>query len=138
MTGYAQAAISAYKRIEVNTYSDKRLILLKLFEGLMDSIKKAARAILSQNYEEKGKNIARAVAILGELCAALDREQEAEWLTNLEALYFYAMQELTLANLENDLSHLKNAERALTPIYEAWQEAVKISRQQERETAGEK
>ncbi len=133
MTGYAQVAISAYKRSEVNTYSDKRLILLKLFEGLLESIKKAAQALLSKNYEEKGKSIARAVAILGELAAALDRNQNEEWIDNLGALYFYAMNELTLANLENDLARLKNVERVLVPIYEAWQEAIQKSRQEEKE-----
>ena len=130
MVRHAQAAISAYKHFETSTYTDKRLILLKLFSALLDSVNKAAKAILAKNYEEKGKNIARAIMILGELNAALDRRQENELITNLEALYFYAIEELCWANLKNDLSRLKNVERILKPLAEAWEEAVQKERQE--------
>ncbi|MBA2849147.1 flagellar protein FliS [Thermosulfuriphilus ammonigenes] len=126
-------ALATYKQVETTTFTDKGWILLKLYEGLLESVRMATKAILAGNMAEKGRHLTKAIAIVGELNAALDRNLQEELVANLEGLYLFIQQELTWANLKNEVSHLKNVEKVLNILYEAWKEAVKQERKAEKE-----
>src|SRR5215470_4269067 len=121
MTMYNRAA-NVYRKVFVDSAPPSR-ILDELYAGLLQDCQDATRCILSMDRAGKGKHISRALAILGEIEAALDRKAAPELTQNLAALYSFARARLFAASVNMDARPLAEVERVLRPIREAFQEA---------------
>lgn len=116
LAAYAQGGLEA----SVVGASPHQLVLL-LMDGVLAAVRKAGRAMQEGQYEEKGKAIIKAVAILEDgLSGVLDVRAGGELAANLDALYQYCVMRLWEAHQDNDLSKLKEVERLFEPIRDAW------------------
>lgn len=122
-TGRA-AAGSAYARIGVETAvegADPHRLVALLFDGLLESIAQARGAIRERRVDAKVRAVARAVRIVEEgLRAGLNQREGGSLARDLDALYTYLAQRLTLANLHNDESMLDECARLVEPLRSAW------------------
>lgn len=117
-------AYNAYRESAVNTVEDNRMVLLKLFEGLIKFIGAAKRGIEVKSPKIRGENISKAMAIITELHCAVDMERGGSIAANLDSLYKYVMDQLTQGNIKNDTEALTQAENILTTLKEGFEGAV--------------
>lgn len=118
----------AYQQVQVQTGvedADGRRLVSLLFEGALGAISSARSAMARGDIEAKGVQIGRAVRIVDEgLRGSLDLNQGGALAANLDGLYAYVVRRLTEANLRNDDAALGECARLLSPLREAWSEAV--------------
>ena len=123
-----QHSIQAYANVglqtEVFSASPERLITL-LFNGAQAAILKARLYMENNNIEGRGMSLSKAIDIVDSgLKASVDKNAGGEVANSLVATYDLIIQNLLLANLNNDFEKLALAERMLTNIASAWREAV--------------
>ena len=118
-----QNGCNAYRQSAANTVEDKRVILLKLYDGALKFLANAKRGIIEQSPRIRGENISKVMAIIDELNCALDMDKGGQLAAQLGGLYQFAMDQLATANLKNDLQALGQAERILATLKEGFEEA---------------
>jgi len=123
-TSISSRAASAYKRVSVQTSVDgaspHQLVVL-LYEALLASLPKAARAIQAQDVQSKSYEIGRSVRILEEgLLSGLNTQDGGEVAVNLRSLYAYCIQCLTRANVSNDAQKVAEVIALIEPVAQAW------------------
>ena len=119
-----QTGCNAYKQSAGNTVEDNRVVLIKLYDGALKFLAHARRGILEASPKIRGENIAKAMAIITELDCALDRENGEPIATQLSTLYSHAMDQLTVANLNNDIQAIEHVECILREIMEGFEMAL--------------
>ncbi|MBA4706825.1 flagellar export chaperone FliS [Aquitalea aquatica] len=97
-------------------------LVVLLYEGAIKAINQAGYAIESQRYDEKARLVSKTIDIIDGLRESLDLQQGSEAAGNLNDLYIYMKQRLSIANLKNDLEILAEVRRLLETILPAWQE----------------
>lgn len=122
--GAQQVGIGAYKamgaRSAVDDANPHRLVLM-LFDGALDQIHQARGALQRGDVPEKCRAIRHAVRIVEEgLLAPLDLEGGGEIAANLDALYRYVLQQLTMANLRNDEKLLHECVQLIQVVRDGW------------------
>ncbi len=117
---------TAYNRI-ASTMDSRELMLVKLLEGTVRFIGAAREGLKSGDIKMKCENISRTVAIVTELDCALDREMGVSLVENLENLYAYILNRITLANLRNDDQIMAEVESLLITIQDGFVEAFKAT-----------
>ncbi len=95
-----------------------------LYEGAIKFCKKAVIAIEKGDIAGRGENVSRAYDIVLELMNTLDHKVGGDIAANLEQLYMYITDELTQANINNDVNRLNNAIKILTTLYDGWKQAI--------------
>ena len=113
---YRQVGVSS----AVDNASPHRLVTM-LYDGLLESLAEARGALIKHDIEAKGRAVGRAVRILEEgLRGGLNSDAGGELAHNLNALYSYISQRLTLANLRNDADALSECYALVEPLRDAW------------------
>jgi flagellar protein FliS len=110
-----------YQQTQVMTSSRVQIVVL-LYDAAVQSIELARAGIESNNPQDKGRFIGRAISIIGELNSVLDFEQGGEIARSLHRLYEYMLSELVMANARNDVRRLDGPLRSLTTLREGWRE----------------
>lgn len=118
------AQSNAYRQIGVTSAVDganpHRLVGL-LYDGLLESIAEARGALRAGNVETKCRSLGRAVRIVEEgLKGGLDTRAGGALAVNLNLLYGYVSQRLTMANLRNDEAALQECADLIQPLRDAW------------------
>ncbi len=93
--------IATYQNTAVTTQSKGRLIVM-LYEGAIKFLNLAIKELEAQDYEAKGRYIAKAGDIIRELNTVLDMEAGGEISQNLRQLYNFMSSQLTAANAKCD------------------------------------
>ncbi len=127
--------MNPYLQTEAETLTPGQL-LLKAYKDVLDLVDEAKNAIENNDIMTKAKAISKASRIINVLKAALDFEQGGEIAKNLDYLYAVVLDQLALANANNSVENLENVKEILTPLYEAWKEAVKKEEGIETENDG--
>lgn len=83
----------------------------------------------------KCRSLDKAVEILSHLQGVLDKEAGGEIAANLERLYTYMIQELTVANYKSDLKRMKTVAKILKEIRDGWDEMLRQRRTSPEVTA---
>ncbi len=112
-----------YKQTSIQSASKEKLLLM-LYEGAIKFMKLSMASIEQKKLAEKGVNIGRAYDIILELNNTLDHKVGGDVSKNLEQLYMYITEQLTHANIKNDVQHMKNALKVTETLYEGWVKAV--------------
>ena len=132
MFGPSKFGTRAYEHTGVETgvmAADPHKLIQMLFEGARVSISKALFALEHGDIARKGESISRAVAIIVEgLNASLSWDANPEMADRLAALYDYMARRLTEANLNNDPSPLREADRLLAELEGAWRQIAPTRR----------
>lgn len=116
-------AANAYRKVFVESAAPTR-ILDELYGALLADCRRGAESIRSGDVAGKGVAIGRALAIVGELQAALNHEAAPDLCRNLAALYQFVRGRLTKATLRMDASALEEIERVVAPLREGFQRAA--------------
>jgi len=127
-----KSAYQKYKQTSIQSASKEKLLLM-LYEGAIKFVKLAIQSLEQKKVAEKGVNIGRAYDIVMELNNTLDHNVGGEISQNLERLYNYITDQLTQANIKNDVQSLQNALKVLETLYEGWQKAVEQLKNQNGE-----
>ena len=113
---------NGYKQYQktVKSTTDKKKIVLMLYDGAILFLKKAIIAIEENKNVEKMEKINRVIAILSELASSLDMANGGEIAVNLLRLYDFMIDYLYQANSENDINKINRVISLLSKIREGW------------------
>jgi flagellar protein FliS len=115
--------IAAYKKTVIET-TDRVQIVLMLYDGALNHLKRARLKISSGDIISKGQHFSKATSIVGELSNVLDMEKGGDISANLRRLYDFVQQRLLYANMHNDIKSLEEAEEVLNTIRSGWKEMM--------------
>lgn len=118
-TAYAQ---NAYTDTMVVTTTNPLDLIIQLYDGAITRLSKAAFCIKKGDKAQKMQYITRTIAIIEELLASLNMDDGGEVAMNLQGLYIYMLQQLTVANAKDDLEKIKEVEELLKGLRSAWKE----------------
>ncbi len=122
-----------YRKNHILT-ADRGTILLMLYQGAIDFLRRAKASLESGDMAEKGERLLRAQAIIAELHVTLDVKAGGEMTENLERLYLFMLDQITKCNLNNDPEPLENVISLLCTLKEGWEGAVaEVKRQAAQE-----
>lgn len=111
-----------YRQTEVSTADRGKLVVL-LYEGAVNFLKKAGEGTREGNIEKKCNNINRAQDIIQELNNALKMNEGGEIAGNLRSLYFFMERHLIKAKIEtDDTKKIDEVVSMLSRLCEAWVE----------------
>jgi len=115
---------AAYRKVEVAANIDgaspHKLIAL-LYQGILQSLTAARLALASGNISAKSEQLGRAVRYIEEgLIVSLDEGRGGELAQNLRGVYSYSLARLTLANLRNDETLIREVIDLIEPLARAW------------------
>ena len=108
-------------------------IVLALYDGAISALDHGTEAFNDGDVARRGSAITKAIAILGELQVALNREAgpHEELATSLDALYHYMIHELSNANLQDKPQPLLECKDLLSGIRDAWAQMLQSLNEEE-------
>ncbi len=109
----------------VRSTTDKKKIVLMLFDGAIMFLKKAIIAINNGDNSVKMEKLSRTIAILSELMSSLDMKNGGEVAENLMRLYDFMIDYLYQANDENSIEKINRVIKMLSDIRESWSIIIK-------------
>lgn len=112
-----------YRQTSVKT-ANRGQILIMLYEGAIQNVKKAALAIDKKDMAAKGLAIGKAHDIINELTNTLNFEVGGDIARNLERLYNFMTEQLVKANISNSKEPLIAVQKNLETLLEGWRGAV--------------
>jgi flagellar protein FliS len=116
----AAAQYNAYKRVDVETASQGKLIVM-LFNGAIQRAEEAKRQLAKGRTDGVHNNLLRAQDIVAELRSALDMKVAVA--RQLDRIYEYFQHLLIKANIRKDSTPLDEVVVHLTTMRNTWQEA---------------
>ena len=122
-------ALESYGEVSVRAgtaYADSVQLIQMLFDGFIDSLATAEGQIERNEIQEKGDSLSRAIRIVLGLQGSLDYERGGEIATNLGDLYDYCTRRLLHANLRNDIDAVREVNRLMSEIRDAWQQVPEL------------
>ena len=125
MNAYTQQ----YQQNQILTASPEQ-ILVMLYDAAIRFTRQAKIGIETGNRVQKLEGVSRAMAIITEFANTLDHNIGGEIAANLDALYAFMNNELSKANLNNDIEKLKVVETLLLDLRGTWAEAIEIARKE--------
>ncbi len=123
MSANAAAVLSKYGAVQVTTCTPGQLLVM-LYDGLFRFLVEAQVALRANDRARAGERIGRAHSIIELLASTLDPTHAPELCQNLEGVYLFCMNRVVAANVHQDPARLEEVLRVLTPLREAWREAV--------------
>jgi flagellar protein FliS len=99
-----------------------------LYDGAIRFTRQAIAGVEEGDLLKKLEGTRRSMAIVTEFANTLDHEIGGEIAENLDALYAFMTRELTVANINNDVSRYKVVENLLVDLRSTWVEAIEIKR----------
>ena len=115
------SGVQMYRKTNVVTADPKRLVLM-CYEGAIDSLKIGKQKIAEKDYEEKGKNIAKARDIISEMKSSLNFEEGGTIASNLDSLYNYMLRRIIEADLANNVQAMDDVIGMLEDLKSAWED----------------
>ncbi len=106
-------------------------LIVMLYDRAIQSLKSCSDSLKGGETDLKAKGLAlcRAVDIISELQSVLDRKRGGEIAQNLDKLYTYMLEKLTIANYENNQASIQEVTRLLEELREGWKGAAAQSTQ---------
>lgn len=126
---YAQQ-LDIYKKNQFYT-ADKGTLLLMLYRGAIDFLRRAKGHLERGEIAEKGIYISKAHAVVAELLNSLDVKAGGDLGRSLESLYGFMLDQLMDAHLENNVKPIDDVISLLSTLNEAWEAAVAQVRKNE-------
>ncbi|MEQ8764006.1 MAG: flagellar export chaperone FliS [Planctomycetota bacterium] len=120
------SAARRYHEAQILNATPVKLICL-LYAGAQRFLEKGETAMQNRNRAEAGNQINRAMAVIGELKASLDRDKGGQIAADLERLYQFVLAQCLEANLRQNPQNLQAARQILMPLQEGFET---IARQQ--------
>lgn len=125
--------IKAYKSVGIKddlAVADPHRVIQLLMQGALENMAKAKGAIERKDYLVKGQTIGKATAIISSLKSALDMDASPELSANLDALYDFMINHLTVASRELSVEKVQEVMELLLTIKSAWDQISVSDREQ--------
>ncbi len=126
MPTHKETNFDAYKRTEISTANQEKLILM-LYDGAIKFLKQAGDNMEPRKYDMVNNSIIRSQDIITELMLALNMEEGGEVAANLFNLYAYMKKRLLEANIAKSSDMLEEIISLLQQLYQAWEQAFSSS-----------
>lgn len=125
-TPVSTRAASVYKRVNVETGIESATphqLVVMLFDALHQYLLAAQGAMERGDVALKCQKMGAAIRVLDEgLRGSLNLAQGGEIAKNLDAVYEYCVNRLTVANLKNDASAITEVIKIVEPIASGWKQ----------------
>ena len=121
---YHRNALNSYQENQIYEGIDPRKLILMLYDGALLRIAKAKQGVIEKNCQKRGENLGKAIAIINELNASLDKNNETEEIKFLQGLYNAILAELPKASFANDTKILDRAFSYIKNLKKVWKETV--------------
>ena len=115
-----------YLAIRITAASPMELVRI-LYEGAVQSVHEAIRALHSGDILARGEAVNKAIEILAELRVSLRRDVQEQYSNTLAELYGYIQHQLIRAHAEQSEALLQEAARLLNTLLEGWAGAIEKS-----------
>jgi flagellar secretion chaperone FliS len=122
---YGSTAHNIYTQNNMGIESPAKLIEM-LYEGILRFNAQAKKAIKDADVAKRVYWTNRSIAIITELIATLDMEQEGDISAYLEGLYNYEIQLLAEAGNENSIEKIDECSNVFKTLLEAWRETTNV------------
>lgn len=121
----ANQSAGTYLEDQVKFASPITLVLL-LYDRAIQCLKVCGDSLKGEETDLKAKGLAlcRAVDIIAELQSVLDRQRGGEVAQQLDKLYSYMLEKLTVANYENNTAAILEVTKLLEELREGWRGAA--------------
>ncbi|SMF08983.1 flagellar export chaperone FliS [Desulfovibrio gilichinskyi] len=116
-------AAQAYLSTQVHTTSKGELLLM-LYDAAIKFMKQAKIKIDEKDYAAKGILISKAIEVISELTASLNKEKGGSLAENLSQLYIYCNTRLLQANLKMDNEKIDEVIKIIDGISSAYREII--------------
>ena len=125
----AYNAYNQYKENSIFTASPEELTLM-LYNGLVKFIMRGMDSIEKREIQEANTNIIKAQNIVSEFMNTLDMQYELS--ASVNSIYDYMLRRLIDANVAKDKEILEEVLGFAKILRDTWEQAMKISRHQNR------
>ncbi|HIP55194.1 MAG TPA: flagellar export chaperone FliS [Sulfurimonas autotrophica] len=122
---YSNAAYNVYNQNNVSVESPEKLVEM-MYEGVLRFNAQAKKAIEDGNSEKKVYWINRAIAVIVELIAVLDKSQ-GDVAVYLDGLYNYQIQLLSYANIESNTEKIDEVSNVFKELLAGWKEITNVA-----------
>jgi len=122
---YNTNAHDTYANNHINVESSDKLMQM-LYEGILRFNTQAKRAMKDKDIEKKAYWLDKSNSIFLELIHMIDYEQ-GDVAHYLHGLYFYQLEQLTLANLHSDITRVDGVNHVVKGLIEAWKDTVNVA-----------
>jgi len=122
---YNSNAHNTYANNHINVESSDKLMQM-LYEGILRFNTQAKRAIKDKDIEKKAFWLDKSNSIFLELIHMIDYDQ-GDIAHYLHGLYFYQLEQLTLANLHTDITRIDSVNHVVKGLIEAWKDTVNVA-----------
>jgi len=116
-------SVARYQESQVLTAPREQLLLLT-YDGILRFLGRACRGLERGDLYEKHLGIARAQALMVELRRTLDFSPVPELAQNLARIYRYLVEELTEADVADDLTRIRRVIGFVAELREGWAQAT--------------
>jgi len=124
--------LKQYQQSQIQTASPEK-ILIMLYDGAIQFLNKAVKAIEEKNIQESHNNIIGAQRIITEFMNTLDVDAGGDVCKNLYSLYEYLHYRLVQANISKSTDMVEEVLRHLKELKQTWEEAIKIANKEKEE-----
>jgi flagellar protein FliS len=122
MTTYGRGA-KQYLQTQVRSRTPMELVVM-LYEGALRAVTIAAEAQAKRDIRTRRDNVSKALGILAELQASLDREKGGKIAEELDELYAWMTSRLVDATVKQEVRPLNEVKRVLQILLDAWQQVA--------------
>lgn len=122
---YAQAA-ATYQRNAILTASPEKLVKM-LYEAAIKNLEKCRTELAdsaTSHSSEVGECLSKAIGIVGELRASLDQPAGGEIARDLDRLYEFCLDQITVANSSRTPEGVEHALHILRTLEEGWDAVI--------------
>ena len=119
----ARYAMNAYSNTQVHSGimdASPHKLTAMLLSGAMDRLNVARGAVETGDVAKRGEMLGKAISILAQLQADLDKEQGGEIADNLEALYDYMIRQLVAASQEKSAAKVDEVLALVNEVKAGW------------------
>ncbi|WP_299495208.1 flagellar export chaperone FliS [uncultured Shewanella sp.] len=118
-----RSSLQSYRKVSVEggmSVASPHKIIQMLFSGALERLAQARCAIEQNDLAKKGEALGKAISIVSGLNGSLNMEVEGEVANNLNALYDFMLQQMSAANVNNDVTAIDDVMDILKVIKEGW------------------
>ncbi|MCL1125460.1 flagellar export chaperone FliS [Shewanella surugensis] len=118
-----RSSLQSYRKVSVDSgisVASPHRIIQMLFSGALERLAQAKCAIEQDDTVKKGEAIGKAISIVAGLNGSLHMETEGDVANNLNALYDFMLQQMSYANVNNDVKAVDDVMDILRVIKEGW------------------
>ena len=124
MSAYARnSKLAAYQSVSVHgnvAGADPHRLVLMLMDGVLERLVVARACIERGEIARKAQLLHSCVTLIGELRGSLNTQQGGALARNLSALYEYMVRQLLRANVDSNVSLVKEVSSLLGEVRSAW------------------